>query len=82
LISISAKHLIKMKDQDTQRLGKHLNALNPIAILNRGYSICYKGNQVVKNVKQVSVADMINVKLSRGDFLSRVESLGNDHPGE
>jgi exodeoxyribonuclease VII large subunit len=82
LISISANHMIKIKEQDTQRLGKHLNALNPIAILNRGYSICYKGNQVVKDVKQVTVAEMVNVKLSRGEFLSRVESLENNFLGE
>lgn len=82
LISISADHLIKMKEQDTQRFEKHLNALNPIAILNRGYSICYKGNKVVKDVKQVHETEMVNVKLSRGEFFSRVESLGNDFTGE
>lgn len=82
LISISADHLIKMKEQDTQRFEKHLNALNPIAILNRGYSICYKGNKVVKDVKQIHETEMVNVKLSRGEFFSRVESLGNDFTGE
>ena len=80
LISISANHLVKMMGQDAQRLEENLNALNPIAILNRGYSICYKGNQVVKDVDQLSLADMVSVKLSRGEFFSRVESLGGGPP--
>jgi len=75
LISISINHLIKIKGQNAHRLEKHLNVLNPIAILNRGYSICYKDNQVVKDVDQVSLEDMVNVKLSRGEFASQVKSL-------
>lgn len=82
LISISADHLLKMKSQNMLRLERHLNALNPIAILNRGYSICYKENQVVKDVDQISVEDMVNVKLSRGEFSSQVKSLAENSQKE
>lgn len=82
LISMSVNHLIKMRSENAERLKKHLNALNPIAVLNRGYSICYKGDQVVRDVDQIKIEDMVNVRLARGEFSSRVKSLENSHPKE
>jgi exodeoxyribonuclease VII large subunit len=66
-------------DRQKQRLENerlHLRALNPEAVLRRGYSICYKEGEIVKNVKQVKSLDIIQVKLHKGQFISQVQMLG------
>lgn len=50
-----------------------LNALSPLNILARGYSITYTGNKkILKSVKQVKPGDDILTKLTDGDIKSTV----------
>lgn len=52
-----------------------LDALSPLAILDRGYSITrvLPDYSLVKDVQQVSVGQQVEVTLSRGGMLCRVE---------
>ncbi len=69
-------HHLQMKQQKLQNYQNQIRALNPTAILQRGYSICYKDGTVVKDVAQLGVLDMVQVKLARGQFISQVQMLG------
>jgi exodeoxyribonuclease VII large subunit len=52
---------------------KNLNALNPLAILNRGYSITdFKGNALTQS-DQVKEGETINVRLSKGQLRCTVD---------
>lgn len=53
-----------------------LRALNPEGVLRRGYSICYKDGEIIKNVKQLNTLDIVQVKLHKGQFISQVQMLG------
>jgi exodeoxyribonuclease VII large subunit len=52
-----------------------LNALNPLAILERGYSVtrALPDYAIVKDAEQVHVGQQVEVTLSRGGMLCRVE---------
>ena len=69
-------HLLQIKQQQLQNYHNQIRALSPVAILQRGYSICYKDGVVVKDVAQLNVLDMVQVKLARGQFISQVQMLG------
>jgi len=69
-------HLLQIKQQQLQSYHNQIRALSPTAILQRGYSICYKDGAVVKDVAQLGVLDMVQVKLARGQFISQVQMLG------
>lgn len=69
-------HLLEMKAQAVNALQQQIRALNPDSILQRGYSICYKDGVVVKSVEQVKALDLVQVKLSRGQFISQVQMVG------
>ncbi len=69
-------HKIALYRQNIHYLHNQINALNPHAILKRGYSICYKDGEIVKDVAQVKPLDMVQVRLSRGHFLSQVQMVG------
>ena len=65
--------------RDRERLEKgrlHMQALNPEEVLRRGYSICYKDGEIIKNIKQVDALDMVQIKLHKGQFISQVQMLG------
>jgi exodeoxyribonuclease VII large subunit len=76
-IDLSTEHIFQLKRQNLQKMEIQFNALNPESILNRGYSICYKNNKIVKDSRKLELDDMVNVKLARGEFWSEVKSMEN-----
>lgn len=47
-------------------LAEKLNALSPLAVLARGYSVAQKGEEIVKNVSQIKENDNITLVLNDG----------------
>lgn len=46
-------------------LGK-LNALSPLQVMERGYSLAYKEDELIKSISQVEENDQLEVKLKDG----------------
>lgn len=62
--------------RDLQAFAHRLNALSPLATLERGYSISRKTDgEVLTSTRQVSVGDSIEVQLAHGHLVCRVEEL-------
>ena len=62
--------------RDLQAVAHRLNALSPLATLERGYSISRKTTgEVLTTTQQVSVGDRIEVQLAHGHIACRVEVL-------
>ncbi len=76
-LSTAINHLLEVHQHRLNGFRNHLQALNPEAILQRGYSICYKDGEIIKDVKQLHVLDMVNVRVARGHFLSQVQLIGD-----
>lgn len=55
----------KMADRLTQCSYK-LTALNPIGVLNRGYSVAFKADKVIKKVSDVRCGEEFSVRVSDG----------------
>ena len=77
LLQQSLGHSLALRRQRLDALRLQLEALNPAAILRRGYSITFKNGQIVKDVNQLDVLDIVQVQLARGQFLSQVQLLGS-----
>ncbi len=54
---------------------KNLNAINPLAILERGYSICSKDEESLKNTEGVNPGDNVKIRLSRGGLDCTVKKI-------
>ncbi len=66
----------QMKLQASQFLGlqRRLEALNPLAILQRGYAVVSQADgSLVRSVSQVRVDDPLKVRVSDGEFDARVQ---------
>jgi len=76
LIQSNLEYTLDRKKQRLENIRLRLRALNPSEVLRRGYSICYKDGQILKDVKDVKTLDMVQVKLHKGQFISQVQMLG------
>jgi exodeoxyribonuclease VII large subunit len=63
---------LRSSNQQLTSAMRTLDALSPLKIMDRGYSISYKEGQVVKSVKQVEAGDELTVSLQDGTLKARV----------
>ncbi len=50
-----------------------LDALSPLSVLNRGFSITEKENgEIVRNSKQTQTGDKLNIRLANGKLSAEV----------
>lgn len=52
-----------------------LDALSPLKVFERGYSVAYSGDKVLRSIKQVKDNDMIKLVLSDGNALAQVKGI-------
>jgi len=55
-------------------IGGRMEALSPLRVLARGYSVTFSGSRIVKRAADVSPGDRIRTRLADGEIESRVES--------
>jgi exodeoxyribonuclease VII large subunit len=59
--------------QDVKRLALLLNGINPLAVLERGYSItCRPEGEILRNAGQVQKGERVTTRLAKGTFDSEV----------
>ncbi len=71
LNSLLVHRLILAREQ-IKGLKERLHALNPAAVLARGYAIVMKEGEIVSSQAQVQVDDRLRVRLQDGEFGARV----------
>ncbi|MBI4974581.1 MAG: exodeoxyribonuclease VII large subunit [Candidatus Omnitrophica bacterium] len=76
-LAMSIDHIVKMCGENFNLLSSKLEALSPLAILNRGYSITTKSPEgvIVKDVKILKKDDKVETRVGKGRFRSRVEEI-------
>lgn len=75
LRSVVQRHL----DLHWMRLKKEaasLDAMSPLRVVDRGYSIVEKAGQIVTKTNQVQVGDEIQIRLSQGQLSARILTKG------
>lgn len=58
-----------------ERLIGVLDSLSPLKVVDRGYAIARKGDQVIKSVSQVGPGDELTVRVSDGEIVAQVKEL-------
>jgi exodeoxyribonuclease VII large subunit len=74
---VGVGHIIKLNREEFNTLTGKLDALSPLAVLSRGYSITFKAadGKVVKAAKALQKGDQVETRLSKGRFISIVEKI-------
>ncbi len=71
------EYLFTASKQDFAMFVEKLNALSPLKVLSRGYSISFvmPARKVLRDTSQIKVNDEIKTKLSKGGFVSVVKEV-------
>ena len=71
------KTSLEQSQQFWEALSRHLSNLSPLAVLDRGYSITFTHPEgvVVKEVKGLSVGQLISSRLAKGDLISKITEI-------
>ncbi|MDR2436921.1 MAG: exodeoxyribonuclease VII large subunit [Endomicrobium sp.] len=69
------ERFFEKKFEKFKNISHKLNILSPLSVLERGFSICFNGdNEIVKNSKDVNNGDTVNIRLTSGSFKAEVKS--------
>ena len=66
------------KKNKIDQLKVKVELLNPNNILDKGYSIIYKDDKVVKDINSLSKDDKINIKVKTGNIDARIEGVNKN----
>lgn len=74
-IKLRIKHQIELYEEKIKKDKQRLDSLNPDAVIERGYSICRKipGKEIIKRLNQVEIGNEIEVIISDGKMLGKVD---------
>jgi exodeoxyribonuclease VII large subunit len=75
LATSSLTHLVEINGKKWETAAGKLHALSPLAVLERGYSITFRDEKVVKEAARVAKGDILETRLFRGKVKSRIESV-------
>lgn len=67
--------LIDYKKNKIDLIINTLKLVNPLGILEKGYSLVEKDKKIIKTSKDVNKDDIINIKLHEGSILAKVEEI-------
>ena len=69
------RQLVHNFDTPIQAYAAKLEALSPLAVLSRGYSITYKNHDVVTSSLSLTKGDVLHVQLNDGDVVAHVDEV-------
>lgn len=71
-LSRETERILQKKQSEFRAELSKLNALSPLKVMERGYSLVYHGEQLVKSVQQIEPNDIIDVKIQDGSLHCKV----------
>jgi len=81
-LQLALKHYLRHCQQQLANLARALDAVSPLATLNRGYAIVRKEDHILRDCTAVSVGDNITAKLAKGELRCTVDEVLKAIAGE
>jgi exodeoxyribonuclease VII large subunit len=72
------RRIVERRRSELARSGAQMAAMSPLAVLERGYALVRRGDEVVRDPEQVSPGDRLSVRVARGTLSVIVDR--NDKP--
>ena len=64
--------IIEQKKAVVEKWASVLNQMGPRQVMNRGYALCFKKGQVLRQEEQIAVGDLISIQFFKGRVLARI----------
>lgn len=69
------KHILTVKKGEFASFVSKLEALNPLAVLARGYSITFSDDKVIRSAKKLKKGDTIRTRFLEGEAISKIDQV-------
>ena len=76
-ILLNPNNLYKEKQLNLKNLIEKLQIINPLNVLNRGYSLTYKNDKIINDINNIDINDKLDIKLSNGNLKVNVIAKEN-----
>ena len=78
----SIQYRLKQHKQQILAISQTLNAVSPLATLNRGYALVSEAatGKIIRSAGQVKVGDGLTIRLAKGTLKSTVDEIPDDKP--
>jgi len=74
-LNLAMNSIFTKSETQYQKSVSMLEALSPLKVITRGYSITYNENGIINSANAVKNQEIITTKLSDGEVISRVEEI-------
>ena len=71
-ILLNPENLFIKKNHQFEVLLNKIELLNPLKLLDKGYSVVKSNNKVIKDIKDIKINDKINITLAKGKIEATV----------
>jgi exodeoxyribonuclease VII large subunit len=78
----AAENTLRRAEQQWQLAAGRLEAVSPVAILQRGYALAYRGDTLVRQAESLHPGDTLNIRFSEGSITATVNDVTPDHGGD
>jgi len=69
----AVRRAVERRRSELARLGGQMAAMSPLAVLDRGYAIVKRGDEVIRDPAQVTAGDRLRVRVARGEISVTVD---------
>ena len=69
------QELMRRRREQLARAAGNLNALSPLAVLSRGYSVVMHDDQAVRRSTEVGAGDEVKILLHEGELLAVIKDI-------
>ncbi len=76
-LSTAIANILKTRQQHLANVARALDAISPLATLNRGYAIAsiYDSNEIIHSTKQINIGEKIKTRLHEGQLICTVDEI-------
>lgn len=71
------KNIILKSDHEYKMLVNTLKLVNPLGILEKGYSLVTKDNELIKDSSDLKENDIVNIRLHKGNVTASIKEVNN-----
>lgn len=71
------KSIILKNDHDYKMIVNTLKLVNPLGILEKGYSLVKKDDELIRNSRELKKDDILNIRLHVGSVVAKVKEVNN-----
>ena len=71
------KNIILKNEHEYKMLFNTLKLVNPLGILEKGYSLVTKDNELIKDSSNLKENDIINIRLHKGNVTASIREVNN-----